>query len=236
MKLITRKKALDDPHFASFLYGWQNSNKPFEDEPSFEAGNYYDETQNETRFFTEDDLIAAHKKKIADFERLLDSKPKIEATVVATLVVDTPQETRGIAYFTNLLMDWVEAQNLTLVFVPFYKTNWFQDNEIKNHHPPTKKAYTQLQDFIRKDDYEGGIILSSKEDVEKFLPIYFNLVESNYIPYGFFYSKELKTVFSYHYSEQLWCYCLSKKFLQIIEHFIELKNLTVNERFTFYAY
>ena len=233
MKLISREKAIEDPHFASFLYGWQNSNKPYDDKPLFEDGNCFDEATNVTRFFSKEEFVTAHNKKLADVERLIDDKPILESRVVATIVIDTPDEVSSITYFTNVLIELLESQNATLIFVPLFKTNWFNDEEIKNHHPSTKIAYNQLKKYVGKCDHSGGVMISSKQDLEKFLPIYFDLIEGDYIPYGFFYSEQLKIVFSYHHHGQLWCYCPSKKSVYRLEDFIKNKDLIVNDRFTY---
>ncbi len=233
MELISRNRAIEDQDFLSFLYSWQNVGNPAEDDPML-AGEYFDESLNEMRFFSQEELDKSRQKEIDDFKHLIDDKPKVDSTVFATLVIDTPDDSDEIEYVTDVLATLIELRSLKMIFIPLYKTNWFNDDEIKNHDPVTKIAYNKLKSFIGKDDYRDGILISSKSDLKKFLPLYFNLVTANYIAHGFFYSENLKTVFSYHYSGELWQYCLSKKGLKLIEDFVRSNSLIVNKKYTTY--
>lgn len=232
MKLINRNRAIKDQDFASFLSTWQNIGKP--DDEILEEGHYFDETINEMRFFTQTELDKNYQKEIDDFKQLIDEKPKVESKVYATIVIDSPGNLDDIKYFTDVVVDLIELKSLSMIFIPLFKTNWFNDIEIKNHHQIVKKAYKQLKIFIGKDDYSDGLLISSKKDFKSFLPIYFNLIGANYIPYGFFYSEQLNTVLSYHHGGELWFYCLSKKGLKHIEDFIDSKNLIKNKIYTTY--
>jgi len=231
MKLIDRNTAISDNEFASFLSGWQRVGDPADNE-ALEAGNYFDEATNEVRFFTQEELDNIRQRELNDIQQLLDVKLEIDVPVTATLVIDNPSDVESIDYFTNLLVDFRSYSYLRLIFIPFYKTNWFNDSVIETHHPDVRTAYTRFKGVIGLDDYTGGIVISSETDFRKFLPLYFTLVEGNYIPRGFFYSEELRSVLSYHASGELWFYCFSTTDLERIESYIRSNQLTLNEKYT----
>jgi hypothetical protein len=232
MKLVSRERAIRDLEFASFISEWQNIGNPVESNYMREEGEYYDDVIDDVRFFPQSELDDIYQKEVEEHQRLIDEKPKIDSKLYGKIVIDAPEGIGDIEYLTNVFVKLVELHELKLLFIPLYKTNWFNEENIKHHHRTTKTAYKKFKKFIGKDDYSGGFELSLITSIRHFLPILFKLVQSNYLTYNFFYSEDLKTVFSYHYTGQIWFYCLSKEGLKHIEKFITSNKLIVNKEYT----
>jgi hypothetical protein len=218
MNLITRHTALKDQDFASFLYHWQHSNHPLKDldldEPS--------------------ELDAELQKELDDFNAITDNKPKANSTVYATLVIDVPEHKDHEAYLMNSLSKLMLDFQLGFTFIPLFKTNWFDDTIISTHQPDTIETYNKLKKLIGKESYKGGIQLTKVANLQHFLPLFFNLVASNYLAQNFFYAEQLKTVFSYHYSGQLWMYVLAKTHVKSLLDFLDKNGISINEAYTYF--
>lgn len=217
MNLIPRNNVLKDQDFASFLYHWQHSNHPLKDLDLDEQS----------------ELDAELQKELDDFNAITDDEPKAESTVYATLVIDAPEHKDHEVYFVNLLAKLMLDFKLGFTYIPLFKTDWFDDEAIETHQPETIETYNKLKKLIGKESYKEGIQLTNASDLQHFLPLYFNLVASNYFAQNFFYSEQLKTVFSYHYSGQLWMYVLAKNHVKPLLDFINKNDVTLNEAYTY---
>jgi len=234
MRFISRTTALKDQTFADFLYHWQHTSKPDINDFWQEEGEYFDEALNKTRFYSKAELEGIYQNALNDFKAISDPKPDIDSITEGILVIDTPKDADSIVYFTDLLVKLTEVHSLEWLAVPLFKTNWFDDEQVKDLHPETIAKYEKLKIFMGKEEYDGGIELTSSEDLFRFIPIYFNLVAGQYLPYGFLYAPKLNTVFSYHYSGELWQYCLSKDGLKLCLDHINTHKLHLNTQYSSY--
>lgn len=230
MHLIPRHTVLKNLEFADFLYHWQQQNKPHRDDFWHEEGEYLDDALDKNRFYSKAELEGIYQMALDDFKAISDPKPNIDAKTEGILVIDTPKGADSIVYFTELLVKLTEAHGLEWLAVPLFKTNWFDDDKLKDLHSDTKANYKALKTLLGREHYDGGISLYSSVDLSRFVSIYFNLVAGQYLPYGFLYAEALKTVISYHYSGELWCYCLSKKGLDLLINEIKINQLQLNVR------
>lgn len=228
MHFISRTTALQDQVFADFLYHWQHTSKPDKNDFWQEEGEYFDESLNKIRFYPKEELDTIYQNALNDFNAITDKKPKTDSKVVGTLVINTPEDKESITYFTNVIIKLTQLHELQWLVVPLFKTNWFVDEQVKYLHPETKANYEKLKIFMGKEEYDGGIKLASPKDLTRFIPLYFNLVAGQYFPYGFLYTEQLKTVISYHYSGELWCYALNEKGLIQMSSFIDSHQLQLN--------
>jgi hypothetical protein len=234
MHLIPRHIALKDPIFADFIYHWQHINRPKKEDFWHEEGEYFDEALNKTRFYSQAELEGIYQNALDEFKAITDPKPDIDSKTEGILVIDAPENTESIDYFTDLLVKLTETHSLEWLAVPLFKTNWFNEEAIKNLHPDTKANYKALKTLFGRAHYDGGISLYSSQDLSRFIPLYFNLVTGQYLPYGFIYAKQLQAVFSYHYSGELWCYCLSKDGMEMVMEYIKSNQLQLNARSSFF--
>ena len=234
MKLINRERAIKDRNFASFISGWQNIGNPAESNYMRDEGEYYDKTIDDVRLFLQSELDHMYQKEVVEYQKLIDDIPKTDSNLRGKIVIDSPKDVEDIEYLTDVIVKLIKAYELKLIFIPLYKTNWFNEDEIKNHHPTTITEYKKFKKFVGKESYSGGFELSMISSVSHFLPIYFKLVQSNYLSYNFFYSEKLETAFSYHYSGQMWFYCLSKEGLKHIDEFVTSNKLIINKEYTTY--
>lgn len=214
MNYISRKEALKDPIFASFIAGWQYTQHPNN------SGISEDEEQ--------------YNEEVISFKKITDEPATQEFKLLSQIVIDAPQDTDEIVFISTVIALFVEQHNSELIFIPFFKTSWFQE-DIATYHPETKIAYHNFKTHIGKENYKGGIVVSNPVELQKLLPDYFNLVQGNYYGFNFFYSETLKTVLSFHYSGQLLFYVFKEESIKKIETFITNNKLLLNETQTFYS-
>ena len=231
MKYISRKKVLKDPIFASFIAGWQNTGYP--SESATEEGEYYDEKTDTFRFYSQNELIKIHDKEINDFKKITDAIEKRDFEMTCTIVIDAPPDVDEAIFLTEVMASFLKEYQIEFAFIPLFKLPWFHE-KIKDHQPSTKTAYSNFKKFIGYKKHIEGIVVSDPLELKKMLPDYFNLIQSNYFGYSFFYSETLKTVFSFHYSGEIWFYIYSKESMKKIKLFINQNKLIINNRYTTY--
>lgn len=227
MEYKSRKNILKDPIFASFISGWQNISYPTES-ASREEGEHYDEKTDAFRFYSQNELNKIRDKDIKDFKKITDDIKKHDFEMNCKIVIDSPSDVDEIIFMTEVMSSFAKENQIEFTFIPLFNLPWFHE-KIKGHHPSTKTAYSNFKKFIGDKKYNGGIVVSDYIELKKMLPDYFNLVQSNYFSYNFFYSEALKTVFSFHYSAQIWFYVYSKESMKKIESFINQKKLNKND-------
>lgn len=232
MRYISRKNALKDPRFASFICGWQQTKYPSEIANRTE-GEWYEETTDTLRFYSQSELNKDRTKAINNFKKITDDLTKQDFEMAGTLVVDSPPDVDEIDFLTEAMASFTEQTKTELIFLPLFKVPWFKDS-IDGHHPSTKTAYYNLKKYIGKQEYDGGIVVSAASELRQMLPDYFNLIQGNYYGYNFFYSEDLKTVFSFHYSGQIWFYVYTETALEKIISYIDQNKLLLNKAHTRY--
>lgn len=232
MEYISREKVFKDPIFASFISGWQNIENPSESNET-EEGEYYDEKTDTFRFFSQKELNKIRDKEINDFNLITDDIKKHDFEMICKIVIDSPPHVDEIIFLTEVMTSFAKDNKLEFTFIPLFKLPWFYE-KIEGHHPSTKASYSNFKKFIGEKKYSGGVLVSDCFELRKMLPDYFNLVQSNYYGHNFFYSEALKTVFSFHYTGQIWFYVYSKESMKIIESFINQNGLIINDTYTTY--
>lgn len=230
MKYLSRKKALQDPIFASFISGWQNTRYPSESAARKE-GEYYDEKSDTDRFYSQNELYEILDKEINEFKKITDDIKKQDFEMICNIVIDSPPNQDEIVYLTEVMTSFAKENKIEYTFIPLFNLPWFHE-KIEGHHPITKTAYSNFKKFIGDTTHNGGIAVSDYSELRKMFPHYFNLIGANYYGNNFFYSETLKTVFSFHYSGQIWFYIYSKESMKKIKSFINQNNLIINDAYT----
>lgn len=172
-------------------------------------------------------------KEINDFKKITDDIKKHDFEMICKIVIDSPPDVDEIIFLTEVMALFAKDNKIEFTFIPLFKLPWFHE-KIKGHHASTKTSYSNFRKFIGDKKYNGGIVVSDYSELRKMLPDYFNLVQSNYYGSNFFYSEALKTVFSFHYTGQIWFYVYSKESMKKIESFINQNELIINEAYTTY--
>jgi hypothetical protein len=232
MEFISRQKVFEDQIFASFISGWQDQENPAKNS-AIEAGEYFDDATDSLRFFSKKELIEIREHEITAFKKISDNLTKQAIEMTCKIVIDAPDNTDEIQFLSETMAAFATKHSLTYTFIPLFKTPWFSEN-IEGHHPSTKIAHTNFKKYIGDENYNGGILVSDYSELKEMLTDYFNLIQGNYYGYIFFYSEALKTVFSFHYSGQIWFYIYTKESKSKIEAFISKNDLIINERYTSY--
>lgn len=232
MKYLSRKKVFEDPIFASFISAWQDIENPSKNN-TIEAGEYYDEETDSVRFFSKTELDKAHEKEITDFKNKTDHLEKKEIEMLAKIVIEAPNNSDDVKFLSKTMALFAKKNELEFTFIPLFKLPWLHE-DIKEHHPLTKEAFNNFKTLIKEKAYSEGILVSDYLELKNMLLNYFNLIQGNYFGYNFFYAKTIKTVFSFHYTGQIWFYVYSQEALNIIEAFISKNNLIINQNYTTY--
>lgn len=232
MKYIKRKEVFKDQVFASFISGWQKTRYPSEIAERKE-GEYYDEKTDSFRFYTQNELNILLDREITEYKKITDEIKEVDFEMISKIVIDSPSNKDEIIYLTEVMTSLMKEHKIEFTFIPLFNLSWFHE-KITGHHPSTKKSYSSLKKFIGNEKYNEGIIVSDYLELKKMLPDYFNLIQSNYYGYSFFYSETLKTICSFHYSGQIWFYIYSEDAMKKIESFINQNNLIINDAYTNY--
>jgi hypothetical protein len=151
--------------------------------------------------------------------------------MICNIVIDSPPNQDEIVYLTEVMTSFAKENKIEYTFIPLFNLPWFHE-KIEGHHPITKTAYSNFKKFIGDTKHNGGIAVSDYSELRKMFPHYFNLIGANYYGNNFFYSETLKTVFSFHYSGQIWFYIYSKESMKKIKSFINQNNLIINDAYT----
>jgi hypothetical protein len=232
MKYINRKEVFKDQTFATFISGWQKTRYPSEIAERKE-GEYYDEKTDSLRFYSQNELDNILDKEIAEYKKITDDIKEVDVEMTCTIVIDSPSDQDEIIFLTEVMASLMKENNIEFTFIPLFNLSWFHEKN-SGEHPSTKTAYSNFKKFIGNENYSGGVIVSDYFELKKMLPDYFNLIQSNYYGYNFFYSETLKTICSFHYSGQIWFYIYSEESMKKIKSFINQNNLIINDAYTTY--
>src|SRR5688500_12341306 len=144
ISLVTRKEALENEVFASFISLWQERFDPRIDPYMTIPGIYYDHTLDQSRYFTQEEIDRIRLEEEAEFEKLRDDIVPIELDFKGSLIYNLDED--NIFPYAQELGGAVEkfAQllNSEITFILDYSIPWqYQRNE----YFPVKHALDYLE-------------------------------------------------------------------------------------------
>src|SRR5688500_16922071 len=90
--LVTRKEALENEVFASFISLWQERFDPRIDPYMTIPGEYYDHNIDKSRFFTQEEIDRIQLEEEAEFEKLRDDIAPIELDFKGSLIYNLDED------------------------------------------------------------------------------------------------------------------------------------------------
>lgn len=160
--LISRKEALSNKVFASFIAGWQKRFDPSDDLVMTEEGSYWDYELDKERFFAESEIDAINEKELKEYLNLKDEIEPLELVPFGELKYNLAY--KDIAVYAMELGKTLEqlSQDLQsdIIFMLDYSVPWLsQDND----YNPVVDAVKYLKEFGVAEDYVGAFKLNGDE-------------------------------------------------------------------------
>lgn len=164
-KLITRKQALQNEVFASFIGTWQKRFDPREDPYMTTPGNYFDWEQDKERFYDQIEIDAINKQELEEFLERKDD--------VTIKKYEYFGELKYNLKFNDIFIYSIEIGkileqlstelNAELIFILDYDVPWLsQENDFK----PVVKASNYLSEIGTNQEFNGAYKLSGDELAE----------------------------------------------------------------------
>jgi hypothetical protein len=185
IKLISRKEALKNEVFASFIGNWQKRFDPRVDPYMTEPGNYFDWELDKQRWYSQDEIDEINTKVINEFLRLNDKIEVKEIKSFGELKYNLPLN--DILLYSIELGKTLEKLskelNSELIFILDYSVPWLYQ---KNDYEPVTEALQYLKKMGVCDDFVGGFKCNGDELAE-FVSNLFWIIRCNAsLPYCWF--------------------------------------------------
>ena len=185
IKLITRKVALKNEVFASFIGTWQKRFDPREGPYRTEPGNYFDWELDRQRWYTQDEIDEINTKEINEFLSLNDKIEVKEIEYFGELKYNL--QFNDILVYSIALGKTLEKLsqelNSDLIFILDYSVPWLHQ---KNDYKPVARALDYLKEMGVSEDFVGGFKCNGDELAE-FVSNLFWIIRCNAsLPYCWF--------------------------------------------------
>jgi len=183
--LITRKEALRNEVFASFIGTWQKRFDPREDPYMIREGNYYDWKIDKERFYDQKEIDQINKQELDEFLRRKD-KVQIKKYEYFGELKYNLNFTDIFIYSIEIgkLLEKLSAQLKTeLIFILDYDVPWLEQ---KNDFKPVQKALSYLKEIGVTKEFNGAFKFKG-ERLAEFIANLFWIVRCNAsLPYCWF--------------------------------------------------
>ncbi len=185
MKLITRKQALKNEVFASFIGTWQTRFDPREDPYMTTPGNYFDWELDKERFYDQIEIDSIHKKELEEFLNCKDDVTIKKYEYFGELKYNL--DFKDIFIYSieigKILEQLSIALNSELIFILDYNVPWLSQ---ENDFAPVIKASNYLREIGTNEEFSGAYKLSGDELAE-FVANLFWIIRCNAsLPYCWF--------------------------------------------------
>lgn len=185
MKLITRKQALKNEVFASFIGTWQKRFDPSEDSYMTTPGNYFDWELDKERFYDQIEIDSIRKKELEEFLNRRDDVKIKKYEYFGELKYNL--DFKDIFIYSieigKILEQLSNALNSELIFILDYNVPWLSQ---ENDFEPVIKASNYLREIGTNEEFSGAYKLSGDELAE-FVANLFWIIRCNAsLPYCWF--------------------------------------------------
>lgn len=185
MKLITRKQALKNEVFASFIGTWQKRFDPREAPYMTTPGNYFDWELNKKRYYDQTEIDSIQKKELDEFLDRKDDVTIKEYEYFGELKYNL--DFNDIFIYSieigKVLEQLSNALNSELIFILDYNVPWLSQ---ENDFEPVIKASNYLREIGTNEEFSGAYKLSG-DDLAEFVANLFWIIRCNAsLPYCWF--------------------------------------------------
>ena len=229
--LITRKEALRNEVFASFVSGWQKRFDSRDDLEMDQEGIYWDYDLDEERFYSKSEIDAINEKLVRDFLDLKDDIDPIKLKPFGELKFNldyTDINAYSIELGKTLEKLSIEL-NKDLIFILDYSVPWLHQ---ENDYEPVVEAVKYLKALGVTEDYVGAFKLKGDE-LAKFTSNLFWIFRCNAsLPYCWFSTDEHPFVGNICHYGNIHLHTYSKEIKETIASFAQSNALIEIQRCT----
>jgi len=222
--LISRKEALKNEVFASFVGSWQTRFDPREDPYFTKAGVYYDWDLQKERFFSQEEIDELNALELKGFLDLKDDIEIKQLTDSAELKYNLA--TADIFLYAKELGKMLEKLSTeldsALIFLLDYSVPWLSQ---KNSYEPVKQALKYLKKMGVTDDFVGGFAFKG-EELAEFVSHLFWIIRCNAsLPYCWFSTDKHEFVGTICKHGNIHLYTYSEKIKESMQAFTQKNSL-----------
>ena len=185
MKLITRKQALKNEVFASFIGTWQKRFDPSEDSYMTTPGNYFDWELDKERFYDQIEIDSIRKKELEEFLNRRDDVKIKKYEYFGELKYNL--DFKDIFIYSieigKILEQLSNALNSELIFILDYNVPWLSQ---ENDFEPVIKASNYLREIGTNEEFSGAYKLSGDELAEFAANLFWIIRCNASLPYCWF--------------------------------------------------
>jgi hypothetical protein len=185
MKLITRKQALKNEVFASFIGIWQERFDPREDPYMTTPGNYFDWELDKERFYDQIEIDSIRKKELEEFLNRRDDVTIKKYEYFGELKYNL--DFKDIFIYSieigKILEQLSNALNSELIFILDYNVPWLSQ---ENDFEPVIKASNYLREIGTNEEFSGAYKLSGDELAEFAANLFWIIRCNASLPYCWF--------------------------------------------------
>ena len=185
MKLITRKQALKNEVFASFIGIWQERFDPREDPYMTTPGNYFDWELDKERFYDQIEIDSIRKKELEEFLNRRDDVTIKKYEYFGELKYNL--DFKDIFIYSieigKILEQLSNVLNSELIFILDYNVPWLSQ---ENDFEPVIKASNYLREIGTNEEFSGAYKLSGDELAEFAANLFWIIRCNASLPYCWF--------------------------------------------------
>ena len=222
--LITRKQALQNEVFASFIGTWQKRFDPRDDPYMTTPGNYFDEKQDKERFYDQKEIDIINKQELNEFiqrkDDIIVKKHEYFGEIKYNLIFnDIFNYSIEIG---NTLKQLSTELNAELIFILDYNVPWLSQ---ENDFEPVVRASSYLRKMGTTEEFNGAYKLSGDELAEFAANLFWIIRCNASLPYCWFSTENHQFVGSICQYGNLHIHSYSEAIKTQIEKFADRQTL-----------